>query len=282
MRKYERELRQMTIPTTRVRGSGKVHIDGVGDVQIAGSGFISPKIIEISGSGRLPSGLKVEKLKCTGSVSVEGDIEAEEMYLSGSASIAGNVKAKSLSASGSFSVDGDAQGSLLKVAGSCRIGRIVELEKALHVYGSLKVSGDVRAGKCVELKGKFDIGGKIITKDFSARLNRYESYTRGGIEAVNINVKKKGIEGVVIFGIPIFGIISHYGKLYTSNIVAKEKVYLENVCSENVVGRDVNIGKGCIVKRSVKYSNSISVHPKAKLAIPPEKIDLKVNTSWKL
>lgn len=275
MRKYEKELRRMNIPTTRVSGSGKVHIDGVGDIQISGSGFVSPQEIKISGSGRLPGGLKTERLKCAGSVSIEGDIEAEEMGFSGSASISGNAKAKSLTASGGFSVDGDVQGSLLKVAGSCRIERAVELENALHAHGSLRVLGNIKAGKCVELKGKFDIGGKITTEDFSAELNRYESHAHGGIEAVNIDIKKRSVEGIVIFGIPIFGVIPRYGKLYTTDVVAREKVYLENVCCENVVGKDVTIGEGCIIKGSVKYSNSISVHPKAKLANPPEKIDLK-------
>jgi len=275
MRRYEEELRRMSIPTTRVSGSGKVHIDGVGDIQISGSGFISPQEIKISGSGHLPGGLKVEKLKCAGSVSIEGDVEAEEVDFSGSSSIAGNVKAKSLTASGAFSIDGDVQGSLLKVAGSCRIGKAVELENALHVHGSLRVFGDIKAGKYVELKGRFDIGGKIITGDFNAELNRYESYARGGIEAVNVDIKKRNVEGIVIFGIPICGVLSGYGKLYTTNVTAKEKVYLENVCCENVVGKDVTIGEGCIIKGSVKYSNSISVHPKAKLTSPPEKINLR-------
>jgi len=275
MRKYEEGLRRMNIPTTHVSGSGKVHIDGVGDVQISGSGFISPKEIKISGSGCLPGGLKVEILKCAGSVSIEGDIEAEEMDFSGSSSVAGNVKARSLTASGAFAVDGNVQGSLLKVAGSCKIERAVELENALYVHGSLRVFGDIKTGKYVELRGKFDIGGKIITGDFNAELNRYESYARGGIEAVNVDIKKRSIEGIVIFGIPIFGVLSGYGKLHTTNITAKEKVYLENVCCENVVGRDVTIGEGCVIKRRVKYSDSISVHSKAKLASPPEKIDLK-------
>ncbi|MEM2367811.1 MAG: polymer-forming cytoskeletal protein [Candidatus Bathyarchaeia archaeon] len=275
MRKYEKELRRVSVPTTHVSGSGKVHIDGVGDIQVSGSGFVSPQEIKISGSGRLPGGLKTERLKCAGSVSIEGDIEAEEMDFSGSASIAGSVKAKSLSASGSFSVDGSVQGLSLKVAGSSRIGGAIELENALHVLGSFRVSGDVRAGKYMELRGKFDIGGKIVTDDFKAELDRHESYARDGIEAVNVEIKKRDVEGVVIFGIPIFGIVSRYGKLYASDIIAKEKVYLENVCCENVIGKDVTISGGCIIKGSVKYSNTISVHPKAKLANPPEKIDLK-------
>jgi cytoskeletal protein CcmA (bactofilin family) len=273
MRRYEEELRRMSIPTTSVSGSGKVHVEGIGDIHISGSGFISPHEIKISGSGRLPGGLKVEKLRCAGSVSIEGDIEAENMDFSGSSSVAGNVKAKSLAASGALSVDGNVYGSLLETAGSCEIGGSVELEDSLSSHGSIKVSGDVKAGKHVELKGKFDIGGKIVTENFNAELNRHESYARGGIEAININIKKRSMEGIVIFGIPIFSILSGYGKLHTTNIIAEENVYLENVCCENVVGRDVTIGEGCIVKGSVKYSNSISIHPKSKLASPPEKID---------
>lgn len=75
----------------------------------------------------------------------------------------------------------------------------------------------------------------------------------------------------MVFGVPILRRIVRDGKLYTTDIVAKGTIYLENVCCENVSGKDVTIGEGCIIKGKVKYSESISVHPAAKLANPPEK-----------
>lgn len=271
MKEYEKKLRETAIPSTRVSGAGKVHIEGIGDIRISGSGVVSSEEIKISGSGSLPGGLKVKKISCAGSVSIEGDVEAEEMSFSGSSSIAGNVSTKSLSASGSLSVDGEVKGSLLKAAGSCKVGKGINLEDALQVHGSFKVLGNLEAKNSVELHGAFTVNGKVVTDKFEAELSRHESHVRNGIEAVSVNVKSKGVEGLVIFGIPIIGKIFHDGKLYATNILAKETVYLENVCCENVYGKDVTIGKGCVIKGKVKYSGSISVHPEAKLTNPPEK-----------
>lgn len=272
MKEYEKRLRETAIPTTHVSGSGKVHLEGIGDIRISGSGIVSPEEIKISGSGSLPGGLRVRKISCAGSVSIEGDIEAEEMTFSGSSSIAGNVNAKSLSASGSLSIDGEVAGSLLKVAGSCKVGKKANLEDTLQVHGSFNVLEDVEAKNSVELHGAFTVEGKVVTKRFEAELSRHESHIKDGIEAVNVNVKSRGAEGLLIFGIPIVGKLFSDGKLYTTNIMAKEIVYLENVCCENVYGRNVTIGKGCVIKGKVGYSESISVHPEAKLAHPPEKI----------
>jgi len=271
MSEYEKRLRETAIPTTHVSGFGRVHIEGIGDIRISGSGFVSPEEIKISGSGSLPGGIKSGRIGCAGSVLIEGDAEAEEMSFSGSGSIAGDAKARVLSVSGSLSIGEEVKGSLMKVAGSVKVGKRIELEDALRVHGSLRVLGDVEAKNMVELYGRFDVNGKVITESFEAELSRLESHVRNGIEASNVSVKKKGVEGLVLFGIPIIGRIVRDGKLYTTDIVAKERVHLENVCCDNVSGKDVTIGKGCIIKGTVKYSETISVHPKAKLSNPPKK-----------
>ena len=271
MSEYEKRLRETAIPTTHVSGSGRVHIEGIGDIRISGSGFVSPEEIKISGSGSLPGGIKSRRISCAGSVLIEGDAEAEEMSFSGSGSIAGGAKTKVLSASGSLSIGGEVKGSLMKVAGSVKVGKRIELKDALRVHGSLKVLGDVEAKNMVELYGRFDISGKVTTETFEAELSRLESHVRNGIEVINVSVKKKGVEGLVLFGIPIIGRILRDGKLYTTDIVAKERVHLENVCCDNVSGKDVTLGEGCIIKGIVKYSETISVHPEAKLSNPPKK-----------
>ena len=271
MSEYEKRLRETAIPTTHVSGSGRVHIEGIGDIRISGSGFVSPEEIKISGSGSLPGGIKSRRISCAGSVLIEGDAEAEEMSFSGSGSIAGGAKTKVLSASGSLSIGGEVKGSLMKVAGSVKVGKRIELKDALRVHGSLKVLGDVEAKNMVELYGRFDVSGKVTTETFEAELSRLESHVQNGIEVINVSVKKKGVEGLVLFGIPIIGRILRDGKLYTTDIVAKERVHLENVCCDNVSGKDVTLGEGCIIKGIVKYSETISVHPEAKLSNPPKK-----------
>lgn len=272
MKEYEEALKKTAIPTARVSGSGKVYIEGIGEVFISGSGFVSPEEIRISGSGRLPGGIKVGKLSCSGSVVIEGDIEAEEIRFSGSASIAGNVTAKTLSASGSFSAEGNSRGRTMCFSGSCRILGEVELEDSLQASGALRVSGDLKARRNVKLHGRFTVGGKVVTENFEAELAQQESRVRKGIKAVNVEVRKREFKGIVIFGIPVFGWFSRKGKLSTSDITAKERVFIENVYCDNVSGKDIVIGEGCVIRGKVEYSGEISVHKNAKLAYPPEKI----------
>jgi predicted acyltransferase (DUF342 family) len=277
MKQYEKMLKRTILPTTRVSGSGKVKVEGIGEVHISGSGYVSPEEIKISGSGRLPGGIKVGRLKCSGSISVDGDVEAEEMHFSGSAVIAGNVTAKRLKASGSFSAEGGAKGDLLVFSGSCRILGGVESNDTLRAHGSLRVLGDINARHRVELHGRFVVDGKIVTREFEAELGRWESHIKSGLEAINVEVKKREFEGIVIFGIPVFGIFSKgKGRISTTDIIAKGRVFIENVTCNNVTGRDVIIGEDCEIKGKVKYSGEVSIHPKARLTNPPEKIEEKV------
>jgi cytoskeletal protein CcmA (bactofilin family) len=274
MEAYEKKLRETTsIPTQQISGSGRVHIEGIGEVHIAGSGFISPEEIRISGSGSLPGGLKVQKIRGAGAVSIGGDIEAEDIDFSGEASVKGNIITRTLIASGSLIVHGQVRGELVKGAGSCRVEKGIDLKDALRASGSLTVLGDVKATNAVSLNGKFDIEGKITTTDFEAKLSRSESHVSEGVQAVNVDVKKKRAEGMVILGVPILRRLFRYeGRLHTTDITAKETVNIENVSCENVQGKNVTVGKGCVVNRRIRYSNSISVDPGAKTANPPEKI----------
>lgn len=275
MRAYAKKLREEAIPTTHISGSGKVHLHGIGDVSVSGSGFVSPEEIRISGSGRLPGGIKVRKIGSSGSVYIEGDVEAEEMRFSGSASVAGSVRARYLFSSGSFSAGGEADGELMKFSGSCKIDEGIKLADTLRAHGSLRVSGDVKAKNLVEVHGSFEVNGKIVAEKLQAELSRLSSHVRNGIEAIDVCVKKKEFPSFVLFGIPILGRRFRGVKLYTTDIVAKGKVYIENVSCNNVYGSDVTIGEGCKVKGKVKYSKSISVDSKAKLANPPGKSSQK-------
>jgi hypothetical protein len=271
---YEKKLREtIGIPTQQISGSGKMHIAGIGEVRIAGSGYVSPEEIRISGAGSLPGGLKVQKIRGAGEISIGGDIEAEDIDFSGKASVKGNIITKTLTVSGSLLVQEQVKGDLVKSAGSFKVGKGIDLKDTLHASGSLRVLDDVKAANAVSLHGKFDVGGKVIVKDFEAELSRSESHVNGGVHAVNVDVKRRKAEGIVILGIPILRRFFPYeGRLHTTDIVAEETVNIENVSCDNVQGIDVVIGKGCIINEKVQYSNSISVHPNAKIASPPEKI----------
>jgi cytoskeletal protein CcmA (bactofilin family) len=273
MEAYEKRLREViSIPANQISGSGKMHIEGIGEVHIAGSGFVSPEEIRISGAGSLPGGLKVQKIRGAGEVSIGGDVEAEDIEFSGEASVKGNITTKTLTVAGSLIAHGQIRADLVKSAGSCKVGKGIDLRDTLRACGSLRVFGDVKATNAVALHGKFDVGGKVNTKTFEAKLCRSESHVNGGIQSVNVDVKKGKAEGMVILGVPILRRFFPYeGRLHTTDIVAEETVDVENVSCGSVQGRDVAIGKGCIVNGKVQYSNSISVHPSAKIVNPPEK-----------
>lgn len=267
MRRYEKSLREIAIPTTRISGSGRVNIPGIGEIRISGSGRISPEEIRVSGSSRLPGGLKVGRISGSGSVSIGGDVEADEMDFSGSVSIMGSVFSERLSASGSFKAEGDAKGGSMRFSGSCRIGDEVELEDSLVVHGSLTVSGNVDAQNLVELGGSYDIGGKLTTSTFKSELSWRRSHVEKGIQADYVDVRKgRKVKGLVFFGRRL-----REGELHTNNIIGRERVYLEKVHCNNVTGKDVVIGEGCEVRGKIRYSDTVKVHPEAKVTNPPEK-----------
>jgi len=282
LEEYEKKLAEaIRTQTTNISGSGKVHIEGVCDIQISGSGSISPEEVKISGSGTIPGGLKTKRIVCAGAVSISGDAEAEEMRFSGSASVHGNIDAKILEASGTLAAGGEVRGSDVEVAGLFRAARGIRLNDALLVHGHLRVSNDVNVEKFVRLRGSFDIHGRVVTGNFEARLRRMqwlerlESRVENGIEAVNVDIRKSTDRGMGILGIPALGKIFRKGRLYTTDIVARDRVYLENVTCDNVHGRVVVLGEDCEVRGRIQYSESFSTHPTSKLSQAPEKVDAK-------
>jgi hypothetical protein len=279
---YEKKLAETARnQTAHVSGSGKVHVEGIGDVYISGSGSVSPEEIRISGSGRIPGGLRTKRMVCAGRVSIEDDVEAEEMRFSGSVEAQGNINAKVLEASGSLVVSGEVKGSAVEVAGLFEVRKQINLDDALSVHGYLRASEDLNVEKSVKLRGAFDVHGRVSTGNFEARLRRMEwlkwleSSIGNGIEAVNIDIRKMMDRGITLFRIPVLGRIFRDGRLYTTNIVAKEKVYLENVTCDNVHGRVVILGEGCLVRGKLQYSESVSTHSSSKLAQSPERVDMQ-------
>jgi cytoskeletal protein CcmA (bactofilin family) len=280
LKEYEKKLVEaIRTQTTNISGSGKVRIEGVGDVHVHGSGSVSPDEVKISGSGRIPGGLRTKRIVCAGHVSITGDAEAEEMRFSGSATVHGNIEVKILEASGTLAVGGEVKGSEVEVAGSFRTARGIKLNDVLLAHGRLRVSNDVNVQKFVRLRGSFDVDGRVVTGNFEARLDRVqwlkrlESHVENGIEAVNVDVRKSTDRGINILGIPALRKIFRKGRLYTTDIIAKDRVYLENVTCNNVHGRVVVLGEGCEVRGRVQYSESVSTHPTARLSLAPEKVD---------
>jgi hypothetical protein len=274
MEEYEKRLGPVAIPTTSISGSGRFSIPGLGDGRVSGVGHISPDKIKVSGSSELPGGIKVGSLTVSGSTMVRGDLEAGAMNFSGSATIHGALIFGQLRGSGSIRADGDARGGSMHVSGSCKIGGGIDLEGILVASGSLETRGDVAAKESVELDGVFEVDGKLKTKTLDASLSYDRSRVGEGIEAERVDIRKGGgFERIPRLAARIFGWGDREGDLYTTDITGKANVYLENVICDNVVGGKVTIGEGCEVKGTVRYTETVEIHPDARVQNPPEKVN---------
>ncbi len=248
------------IPATRIRGSGRVTLQGFGTVKVSGSGDISPERISTSGSSTLPGGLRVGELKTSGSSKVEGDIHADRIEFSGSASIEGDAHFSHLRKSGSLRVEGGVNGDTMRVSGSTTIRGDAVIADELRASGSLRVGGDIESEGSVELRGVFKVRGGIKAKHFEAGLGRRLSVAEEGIEADTVDVE------------PLPRDWDREGELRTKDIVGVEEVTIENVECENVRGGKVVIHGGCRVNGKVEYTESIKVDHNSYLAQEPVKI----------
>jgi len=158
-------------------------------IKISGSGIISDEEIRVSGSSRLPGGIKVKVLCVSGSASIDGDITAKEMMISGSCSANGTVKTQKLEVSGSFDAE-ELKGGSAKISGSCSIKGRVTLEDFLKASGSIAVKGDLHAERSIFLAGKFDVKGMLKTGDLEVKLYKSDCHVDGGIEARNVEVTR--------------------------------------------------------------------------------------------
>jgi len=274
MEEYEKRLGHADIPTTSIRGSERFSIPGLGDGRVSGVGHISPDTIKVSGSSELPGGIKVESFIGSGKTTIRGDLGAEAINFSSSAAIHGALIFGQLRGSGSVKVDGAARGDTMHVSGSCRIGGGIELDATLDASGYLEARGDVAAKDAIEFDGAFEVDGKLKTKALVASLNHDRSRVGEGIEAERVDIRKGGrYERVPRLAVRIFGGRDREGDLYTTDIIGKGDVYLENVICDNVVGGKVKIGEGCEVRGTVRYMEAVEVHPDARVQNSPEKVN---------
>jgi cytoskeletal protein CcmA (bactofilin family) len=274
MKEYEKRLGSAEIPTTHISGFGRFSIPGLGEGQISGSGHISPEEIKVSGSSRLPGGLKVGSIITSGTTTIGGDIEADSINFSGSTTIHGSLTFGRLKGSGSLRAEGPAKGGAMHVSGSCKIGGEIVIEDAFVSSGSLEASGDVVAEGSAELDGVFEVDGKLKTRRLEASLSRDRSRVERGIEANYVDIRKGGrYERVPRFAARLFGLDDREGNLYTTVIIGGSEVHLENVICDEVSGAKVMIGEGCDIRGTVRYAEAIEVHPEARVRNPPEKAD---------
>lgn len=104
------------------------------------------------------------------------------------------------------------------------------------------------------------VEGRVQAKSFEARLSRDESYIRDGITSNYINILRSHEDW------------RNMGSLVTTDLTGDE-ITLENVQCENVRGKKVTIKKGCYIKGTVQYSDTIQVDPASSLHSEPTKTE---------
>jgi len=271
MKEYERRLAEDAIPTTTISGSGVFNIPGLGEGRVSGTGHISPEEIKVSGSSQLPGGIIVGSITTSGSSTIRGDLEASRMRFSGSTTIHGALVFSHLEGSGSLRTGGGVRGDSMRVSGSCNIDGDVELEERLIVSGSLSAKGNVMSKGSVELDGSFDIEGRLDAEILKARLSRFRSHVDGKIKAETIDIRKGSrYDRISSFAARLLGRGRGEGELVTTEIHGRDEVYLENVTCDNVTGGKVTIGVGCEIRGTVRYTQSVEVHPDARLQNEPQ------------
>lgn len=264
---YEKALRDK--PKVIIEGAGEGKTCTGLSIDISGSGIVSDDAIRVSGSARLPGGIKTKILHISGSASIDGDATADEVKVSGSASADGVLEARRLKISGSFKAGG-LKGGSARVSGSCYVDGDVTLNESLHASGSIKIVEDLSAKRSIVLHGAFIVHGKLKTSSLQVELHRANCHVHRGIEAEEVEVRKHESE-ISFLG---FKMIRHRskGRLFTPFIRATGRVCLENVVCDDVTGKDVEIGNGCEVKGRIHYLRTVSIAPTAKVAEKPVKI----------
>ncbi|MCS7374081.1 MAG: polymer-forming cytoskeletal protein [archaeon GB-1845-036] len=241
-------------------------------VKISGSGRVGDEEVSINGSGIIMGDLKTKQVKVSGSAKFLGNVKADFIKVSGSASFNGDISCGEISISGSAKLSGKVKSKTLRVSGSINIGNSAEIESLAKCSGSIRVNGNLKCKGLIDFKGSFEIFGNVDSKIFNARLKR-QCKIKGDLNADEIEIIGEKEElGLVLFGVTIFGLKGGAGRLYVKNVKAHGKVHLENVVCNDVVGKVVEIGKGCEVRGTIKYHSSINIHPEAKISSKPVKL----------
>ncbi len=249
------------------------------DMVISGSGSIPSgeyEKITVSGSGKSEGLIRCKDFRCSGSFSGHSDIECEgEISVSGSLKNTGTLTTKELKASGSVKNDGDVTAAKVEVSGSFKTeGNFYSEEKIrvsgglrvegslkateLKVYGGLKAKGDVEAEKAF-LAGGLTCDGLVNAEDVYIDISNYKGSRVGSIGGSKITVEANNSKSFIV---RLFDKTTSY--LEVADSVEGDEISLEYTIAETVTGKNVKIGKGCMIG-VVYYSETIETSPDAKI-----------------
>lgn len=248
------------LPNTRISGSGRLTLPGYGTLKISGSGRVNSDSISTSGSSTIPGGLKLHDLKTSGSTKIDGDLTSDTVKFSGSARIEGVLECEELIKSGSIKIGKSLKTDYARLSGSTHVREGGLIGREIETSGSIEFGDDLISEDRIMFSGVMRVEGRVHAKSFEARLNRNESYIRDGITSDYINIQRSHEDW------------RNMGSLVTSDIIGDD-ITLENVQCNNVKGKKITIKKGCLIKGTVEYSDTIQVDPASSLHSEPFKTE---------
>ena len=236
-------------------------------MKISGNGTISAgeynDHISVSGSGRLAGNVRCVGLHCSGSLGAAGYVKcAEGIRVSGSCHVQGTVEAKEIHISGSFHAGDDlcvTDGA--HISGSMTCGGKVRCG-ILACSGGVTVQGDVEA-EDVRVSGKLDCGGLLNAERIDLSSHGHVGSIGGSEIRIHDEEWKKKTR---VNRMPLLSSLVGVGRghMTVDELIEGDVIALEFVTVPKVVGRVVAIGEGCEIGL-VQYSETIEIHPKAKV-----------------
>lgn len=222
-------------------------------IKISGSGSIEGgtyDAIKISGSAKISGDTTCNILKCSGSARTDGKLTAMEVKISGSMRFAKDLVADIFKVSGSSDVDGHLIAKEIKSSGSLTVHRSVKSD-LIDISGSMTVDADCNAEN-FKLRGGCHIKGLLNAEIIDIALGG--STTIGTIGAQSITVK----EGPYNIFLDLFASLIGRHSGLTCDTIEADDIYLENTVCNMVRGKNIRIGKNCVIK-AIEYSGTLVI-----------------------
>lgn len=229
--------------------------------------------LTMSGVGRA-SGGRYKTVDISGAATIDGNVECQNIHIAGGSKINGNVKAEIVKIGGGAVISGNLETSDAKIDGVTTIRGDMKADN-VEIKGSTSITGNLY-GKNIDVKGGISVRNDCNAEGFSG--DGY--FTIGGIlKASNIDVKiEKGCSAKEMYADKItlkqgdksFSIINTIGSLFNKTIsvnvstIEGDTIDIENVTAKIVKGRDITIGKECVIDE-VQYSENLNTDPTAKV-----------------
>lgn len=214
--------------------------------------------INVSGICSITGDIKANLINVSGKMDAEGEISVEHFKSSGMSTIEGSLKANTMKSSGKTNVEGKIEGNDLEISGMLDIVGNITGER-LKLSGYSMVDGDIEVDY-FECSGKIESEGLINADSVNITLrNHCSAQEIGGKTIAILEDQKTENKGL-------------FASLFTENrkdtlscsLIEGDEIHLENVLCETVRGKNISIGKGCIIEK-VEYTDTIEIIEDAKV-----------------